>query len=254
MPASTSTLLLRLDGPVQAWGDDTSTWDHRHTADHPSKAAVIGLVANALGRTRDDDITDLAALRYAVRADRPGRIEFDFRTAGGATFPLDNLTANLNPNMSKRRQPGDPVPYGAPRAGADMAWSPSARAVTFRHQTYLVDAAFIASLTGPTPLLQQIHQALTEPARPLFLGRRSMPPAHPIAYQLLDGDQHTTWTTTQSLLDRATTTSPTAWTQATDPTTGTLTYTQPVSYRTRHHQPLTMTTAPTNPPEHEPIP
>ena len=44
-----TTLLLRLDGPLQSWGV-ASRYARRDTLDHQSKSGVIGLCAAALGR------------------------------------------------------------------------------------------------------------------------------------------------------------------------------------------------------------
>ena len=74
-----ATLLIRLAGPMQSWGGE-SKYNKRHTWRVPSKSAVIGLAAAALGRRRDDDISDLAALRFGCRTDREGKLLRDFQT------------------------------------------------------------------------------------------------------------------------------------------------------------------------------
>ena len=71
------TLLLRLAAPLQAWGTD-SKFDIRRTDREPSKSGVTGLLAAALGRRRDADLSDLGALRFGVRTDREGRLIRDF--------------------------------------------------------------------------------------------------------------------------------------------------------------------------------
>lgn len=75
-----STLLLRLAGPLQSWGAD-SKFEIRRTETFPTKSGVIGLLAAALGRKREDDISDLAKLNVGVRCDQPGEIIRDFHTA-----------------------------------------------------------------------------------------------------------------------------------------------------------------------------
>ena len=47
-----SVLVLRLEGPLQSWGE-RSRWDVRETADRPTKSAVIGLLGAALGLKRN---------------------------------------------------------------------------------------------------------------------------------------------------------------------------------------------------------
>lgn len=74
------TLLLRLAAPMQAWGAD-SKFETRRTGREPSKSGVVGLLAAALGRKRDEPLEDLAALRFGVRIDREGQLLRDFHTA-----------------------------------------------------------------------------------------------------------------------------------------------------------------------------
>ena len=71
------TLLLRLAAPLQSWGVD-SKYDIRRTQREPTKSGVIGLIASAMGRSREDSLEDLASLRFGVRVDQPGRLHRDF--------------------------------------------------------------------------------------------------------------------------------------------------------------------------------
>ena len=150
-----STLLLRLAAPLQAWGAD-SKFEIRKTNREPTKSGVIGLLAAALGLRRDADqaVQQLNGLRYGVRVDREGKLLVDYHTAGNPT-----------PDAVKQaRKTGKKVdaPY-----------------VTHRH--YLSDAVFLVGLESEDDvLLCRLQQALTNPAFPLFLGRRSCPPTLPL--------------------------------------------------------------------------
>ena len=64
-----STLLLRLAGTLQSWGDD-SKFEIRRTEKEPTKSGVIGLLAAALGRRRDESLDDLIQLKFGVRVDK----------------------------------------------------------------------------------------------------------------------------------------------------------------------------------------
>lgn len=75
-----NTLLLRLAAPLQSWGIDAK-FDRRGTRPVPSKSGVIGLVAAALGRQRNEGIDDLQALYFGVRVDRVGVLLRDYHTA-----------------------------------------------------------------------------------------------------------------------------------------------------------------------------
>lgn len=80
-----ATVLLRLSGPMQAYGT-SSHWEERATRSRPTKSAVIGLIVNALGLSADTPLDDFTSMTFAVRADRPGRQMRDEQTAGGGRF------------------------------------------------------------------------------------------------------------------------------------------------------------------------
>lgn len=165
----TSTVTFHLAGPMQAWSRAHRTHGGggaRPTQRHPTKTGVIGLVANALGRTRTDPITDLAALLYAVRVDQPGTPAVDFHTAGGGHFPL-------RPNDRSREYAAARKTRTAPNG--QITAPPTGRTIVPTHDHYLADAAFTAALTGTTHLVEQVADALTRPARLLHLGRAAYP-------------------------------------------------------------------------------
>lgn len=142
------TLLLRLAGPMQAWGT-TSRFDERDTQLEPSKSGVLGLLCAALGRDRAEPVADLAALRMGVRVDREGIPMRDFQTATGVLI-------------------------------ATGATKPDRTVVSPRH--YLSDAAFLVGLEAhDITLLQSLHAALRRPVWPLALGRKAFPPGEPVA-------------------------------------------------------------------------
>ena len=135
-----STLLLRLAGPLQAWGCE-SKFEKRRTGREPTKSAVVGMLAAALGRRRDESVEDLCSLNFGVRVEEEGQLLRDFHIA---------------------RTEGDKKTY-----------------VTERY--YLSDACFLVGLeSGDETLLDKIEQSIVNPAFPLFLGRRSCVPTLPI--------------------------------------------------------------------------
>ena len=76
------TLLLKLAGPLQAWGVE-SKFDERRTLNFPTKSGVIGMVAAALGRSREESVDDLNKLKFGIRVDREGELLQDYHTAKG---------------------------------------------------------------------------------------------------------------------------------------------------------------------------
>ena len=88
-----TVLLLRLAGPLQAWGVK-SRFTVRSTELEPTRSGIIGMLAAAVGRRRTDPIEDLLSLRFGVRKDQPGRVIRDFHTArtldGKDSMPLSH--------------------------------------------------------------------------------------------------------------------------------------------------------------------
>lgn len=141
------TLLLRLTGPLQAWGTE-SRFEFRDTGTEPSKSGVVGLLCAALGRPRSEPVDDLAQLRMGVRVDREGAVRVDFHTA-----------------LDVRRVPGKEA---------------DARNSVISRRAYLADADFLVGLEGRDELLAELDAALAAPVWPLCLGRRSCPPGIPV--------------------------------------------------------------------------
>ncbi|MCK1816236.1 type I-E CRISPR-associated protein Cas5/CasD [Streptomyces sp. XM4011] len=135
-----SVLLLRLAGPLQSWGS-AARFTRRTTENAPTKSGVIGLLAGAQGRSRESDLTDLAALRFGVRIDQPGARLRDFHTAHHAD---------------------------------------SGKSMPLSERFYLTDAVFVAGVEGDDLLLDELYAALRAPHFLPYLGRRSCPPSRPV--------------------------------------------------------------------------
>ena len=134
------TILLKFSSPLQSWGT-SSNFEIRETDHHPSKSAVIGLVAGAMGFSRDDErIKELNKLNFAVRVDDQGSLMRDYHIAAKRK-PDEKLERNY---------------------------------VTNRY--YLEDAVFVVALSQDDELIDKIYQALQAPYYQSFLGRRSNPP------------------------------------------------------------------------------
>ena len=146
-----ATLLLRLQGPMQAWGVQ-SRFGVRDTAREPSKSGVIGLLCAALGRDRTEPVDDLASLRMGVRIDRAGSVLMDFHTANNVL-----------------------------KASGKVGTSSGTKNTEISRRYYLADAAFLVGLESDNvSLLEELHQALKDPHWMLFLGRKSFVPSPPV--------------------------------------------------------------------------
>lgn len=141
-----AVLLLKLAGPLQSWGS-SSRFTKRKTQHEPTKSGVVGLLAAALGRRREESVSDLAALRFGVRIDQPGSYERDFQTEHTRVWDKEK----------QRWVFKDSLPLS--------------------HRYYLADAVFVAAFEGDGEFIRTCAEALEHPAFPLYLGRRSCPPS-----------------------------------------------------------------------------
>ncbi len=141
--------LLHLYGPMQSWAD-TGFGQLREAGEFPSRAAVLGIIAAALGIPRADGrLLDLhEALRVHLATVRPGRVLRDFHTV-------------------ETRE-------GKPR--------------TLTARDYHHDAHFIALVEGGEEAVTEAVAALRQPVFGTFLGRRSCPPALPLLPEPVTGD------------------------------------------------------------------
>ncbi|MBB1062863.1 type I-E CRISPR-associated protein Cas5/CasD [Limosilactobacillus fastidiosus] len=141
------TLTIKLAAPLQSYGNE-ATFSRRTSYHYPSKSAVLGMIAAALGYRRDDPrILQLNRLIIAVRIDQPGRILTDFQTI------------QYDQKHNKR---------------------------SLSYKDYLQDAVFITAISGDDQQIMTIENALHHPKFQLFLGRRVNVPAGPLHTQVFE--------------------------------------------------------------------
>lgn len=142
------TLIIKLAAPLQSYGNE-ATFNRRTSYRYPSKSAVLGMIAAALGYRRNNTkkITALNQLQMAVRIDQPGETLTDFQII----------------EYDRKKQK---------------------RSLSYRD--YLQDAVFVVAISGENNQIDQIDDALHHPIFQLFLGRRANVPAGPLITKLFD--------------------------------------------------------------------
>jgi len=166
-------LLFQLYGPLQSYGG-VSPGELRSSQGHPSKSAVLGLLAGALGIERDQErrLADLSQGYWlAVRQDVPGTPLLDYHTAQTRPGKRGRF-ASRGHELSQGLKPGE---------------SPTTILST---RQYLQDALFTACLRGvegKAPYsLDALAQALERPVFAPYLGRKSCPPGLPFAARVVE--------------------------------------------------------------------
>lgn len=150
-------LALFFDAPLLSFGGECK-FDHRDTLGFPSRGAVTGLVAAALGIDRGDrfGLERLSRLRMSSIAflNHPGMLLEDYHTIGGG-YPSGN-----------RDIPAD-------AAG-------KSRGTVLTERCYMADGKFAALLSGDAAFLEEIGTALRDPVWGGWIGRKHCIPATPV--------------------------------------------------------------------------
>lgn len=162
-------LLFRLYGPMASWGE-IAVGESRHTANYPSKSALLGLIGAALGITRDDEERQQQLQQgyaLAVESFSAGHLLRDYHTA--------QVPDSVGKFSYRTRR--DELVLGKERLGTILS-----------SREYRSDAQALVALRAldDAPFsLEEIREKLLKPVFHLYLGRKSCPLAAPLNPQLL---------------------------------------------------------------------
>ncbi len=159
-------LILRLEGPLMSFGGPMV--DQQGVIQrYPALSMLTGLLANALGHDHSEAEATQSLqqrIRYAVRADLPGEALRDYQTVDLGQDHLVDTGWTTRGRVDERGK-GD-----------------ATSSTHIRYRDYWADASFTVALAldPGNPSLDRVAQALQNPARPLFLGRKPCLPSVPI--------------------------------------------------------------------------
>lgn len=164
-------LVLRLYGPMASWGE-IAVGESRHSAVHPSRSALLGLLGAALGIERDDDAGQAvlsAGYRFGGKLVSVGMPLRDYHTVQA---PAQQRKVTYR---TRRQELMDKSRLGTVLSARE-----------YRCDSLCVVA--IEALPGAIHTLDQLAEALRKPVFPLYLGRRSCPLAVPVWPQKVKAD------------------------------------------------------------------
>jgi CRISPR system Cascade subunit CasD len=182
-----SFLCFRLHGPLASWGD-IAIGERRPSAPHPSRSAVLGIVAAALGIKRDDADSWMALDRevaFASRTDALGDLQIDYHTAQGPDEKLLRAAARV---AKKAKEPW----HRPATRRAELSFARQELATVLSSRQYRADALWTIALW-----LRPVHQpakwelatvaaALKKPHFIPYLGRKSCPLDVPMEPQVIE--------------------------------------------------------------------
>lgn len=167
-------LIFRLYGPMASWGD-IAVGEVRPSSTHPSKSAVLGMVAAALRIDRDQEEKHrqlAAGYGFAVQVNSMGVPLVDYHTA---QVPPSGSGRNRRSFATRREEL-----CTLPRHALNTILS---------RRDYRMDAlaavALWARVAAPPYSFEEIRSALERPGYILYLGRKSCPLALPVEGQLV---------------------------------------------------------------------
>lgn len=156
-------LVFQLYAPLVSWGDQ-AVGQERPSADHPSRSALLGLVAAALGIDRADEEQQLQlgeTCHFGVKLYTPGLALRDFHTA--QVPPASQKVKHLYTRRDELNEP---------KLGTTLSYR------SYRQDSFCVIALWLEDENGHS--LPQLDEALTRPCYHLYLGRKSCPLAVPM--------------------------------------------------------------------------
>lgn len=170
MPQPREFLVFRLWGPMASWGE-IAVGERRGSWSRPSRSAVLGLVAAALGIERADAAAHRRLeeeLGFAVRVDNPGRPLRDYHTAQSPSQRRGARWATRRDELSPDN---------------DINTILSERGYYTEMDAVVILWVRGASSTYP---LGEIAMRLAEPIFTLYLGRKSCPLGLPLAPSVIE--------------------------------------------------------------------
>lgn len=164
-------LALQFVAPLQSWGD-TGVYGTRKTLHIPTKSAVIGMIAGALGRKRGECLEDLRKLKMGIRVDQKGSIFTDFQTAESVS--KKDLLKVWNKTTGQEKYP--------------IKLSDKTEKYIARKE-YLTDAVFLVVLSHESKdFLYKIATAIKNPIYPVHFGRRNCVPTEDLVLYVSESD------------------------------------------------------------------
>ena len=160
-------LVFQLYAPLVAWGDQ-AVGQERPSADHPSRSALLGLLAAALGIDRADEQQHAqlsAACHFGIKLYTPGLALRDFHTA--QVPPADKKAKHRYTRRDELREA---------KLGTILSFR------SYRQDSLSVVALWLGE--GSAYSLTQLQNALREPRFHLYFGRKACPPAAPLSPEL----------------------------------------------------------------------
>ncbi|MEW6871263.1 type I-E CRISPR-associated protein Cas5/CasD [Trueperella pyogenes] len=169
-----SSIYLRLAGPLQSWAGAAVTGNIAHTESEPTRSGLTGLLAGACGFLRGELPGWLDDTHFTIRTDNRGIITDEFQTINPRTEETRFrrrllLSQGINARSAK-----------------SLIYTPDAEGGTsIVNRTYIGGGEFIVQVTN-IDHTEELISALQSPVFSPYLGRKAFAPAFPFVLGMGD--------------------------------------------------------------------
>ncbi|WP_312952661.1 type I-E CRISPR-associated protein Cas5/CasD [Superficieibacter sp.] len=165
-------LVFQLYAPLASWGEE-APGEMRHSATVPTRSALLGLLAAALGVRRDEE-------------ERLNNINQHYHLAVHALSAQDRWLRDYHTVSAPREN----KKYRYYTRRDELCHAPDEVSTLISQREYRCDGYWhvaISAMPGAPYSPEELRDALLAPHFPLYLGRKSCPLALPLAPRLITG-------------------------------------------------------------------
>ncbi len=166
-------LFFRLYGPIASWGD-IAVGVQRPSFDHPSKSAIMGLLAAALGIKRNEEEKHTALVNsynFAVMINSSGILLRDYHTV---QVPSQSIIKKQKHVLTRKDE---------------LDFPPNELNTVISSRDYYCDSVYTVCLWcrngEPAYALRLLKDKILEPEFTLYLGRKSCPLSLPLQPEII---------------------------------------------------------------------
>lgn len=165
-----NSLELTISAPMQSYGGNPCFMDYHDTEYYPTKSALVGMIACALGVEKDSDQDEkLAEIEsmidiYEERVEEIPKIYVDYQTISPMQVRYLMYDSKKGETIIKERAFDKLLAYDGNESDTG--------AVKITQKEYLVNPKYTVHIFGDDDFLEKVMSFLEWPVYPIYLGRK----------------------------------------------------------------------------------
>ena len=166
-----SFLNLNLAADLMSFGKPNNWMDYRETEYHPTKSAIIGMIAAALGIKRGEERLNDLSCALTLYMENPKEDDFFSHSIILEDFQIVRPLKSLSLRELVQND------WSIPNGRFQTANGNTKNTLPVMHKFYLQDTSFHLVIEGEDDLIEEIANALDHPVYPLYIGRKCCIPS-----------------------------------------------------------------------------